>query len=100
MSDATKGQVLTWFQHAIISALIPPAIAALTAPWVMAPASVTVLIYFWGRELTNRADHIRAGNWETPEPGTGITPRIDMWGDLVGPATAAVAYVLATLVGL
>ena len=95
-----KGQVTTWLQHAAISALIPFIVAYLTEPWVAAPASITVLIYFWGRELTDRGNHKRAGDWDIPEASTGITPRIDFWGDLLGPATCAVCYTLATLLWL
>lgn len=92
------GQVRTWFEHALLAVLVPFLAGTVLGASAVVPVASLVFIGFWGRELRNRRDHIRAGDWDSPEAGTGVTPRVDMWGDLVGPLTALCAYTLNMVV--
>ena len=90
-------QFWTWTGHAAIAAVGPALVGWLT-PQPLLWASITstlTLAVFVGRELRDRRRH--AKSWNKPMDSSGVTPRIDMWGDLMGPATATVVYWTAWL---
>lgn len=46
------------------------------------------------REARDERAHKERGDWDTPS-AQGVTPRIDQWGDLIGPVTVFVTFVAA-----
>ena len=91
-----KRDTQTWVEHACIVAFgsfVAGAVnaslgfAAITA-WFLAAYFVFV------REVLDEAAHKAEGDWDIASP-QGVTPRIDQWGDLLGPCAVAVTYALA-----
>ena len=91
-----KRDTSTWIEHALIAAFgsfVGGAVNAslgfaVVTAWFLAGYFVLV------REVRDEARHREDGDWDTPSP-QGVTPRIDQWGDLLGPVAVAVTYTLA-----
>ena len=87
------GQYRTWFEHGIIAAAIPA-----LATWYTGDLAAGFVVSFFTtmvfiiREGKHYRDHVKAGDWTTPEPTTGITPQQDQLGDLVGPISVLMTY--------
>jgi len=97
MDGGMKRDTSTWAEHAAIATLGPFAVGLVNhSLGLVAFAAWALLAYFVGiREYLDRKMHLARGDWDTPSARDGVTPRVDRWGDLVGPVTAAVAYTLA-----
>ena len=93
-----RGQITTWYQHAFIAAAAPIVVVLVVGTYNAAlPTALVVGLFFWVREYLDEKAHRAAGDWETPEPGTGITPRADREGDMLGPWTVLLCYLLLEL---
>ena len=92
-----KRDTSTWFEHAAIATLGPFGVGFVNHSLGLAAfAACALLVYFVAiREYLDRKLHLARGDWDTPSSRDGVTPRVDRWGDLVGPTTAAVTYTLA-----
>ena len=91
-----KRDTQTWIEHACIVAFGSFVVGAVNASlgfavvasWVLAAYFVLV------RETIDELGHKIDGDWDVPSP-QGVTPRIDAWGDMLGPVAVAVTYALA-----
>ena len=91
-----KRDTQTWIEHACICAFGSFAVGAVNhslgfavlIAWVLAAYFVLV------RETIDELGHKIDGDWDTPST-QGVTPRIDQWGDMLGPCAVAVTYTLA-----
>ena len=92
-----KRDTSTWVEHAAIATLGPFVVGVVNHSLGLAAfAATALLVYFIViREHLDKKLHDVKGDWNTPSERDGVTPRVDRWGDLVGPATAAVTYTLA-----
>lgn len=92
-----KRDTSTWAEHAAIATIGPFLVGFVNASlWLAVFAAWALLVYFVAiREYLDRKMHRARGDWDTPSATDHVTPRVDRWGDLVGPTTAAVAYTLA-----
>ena len=93
----SRSDTHTWVEHAAIATIGPFIVGLINGSLGLAAFSACfLLVYFVAiREYLDRKLHIAKGDWDTPSAHDGVTPRVDRWGDLVGPVTAAVTYVLA-----
>jgi hypothetical protein len=92
-----KIQTTTWITHSIGAALVPFTVA-LFVPiehrWNSAVGtSLLILSLFVFKEEKDELAHKRGGDWRTPDD-QNITPLVDKYGDLLGPAVATVVYCL------
>ena len=91
-----KRDTQTWIEHAAIVAFGSFVVGAVNhslgfavvISWVFAAYFVFV------RERLDEWNHKIDGDWDTPS-AQGVTPRIDQWGDMLGPVAVAVTYTLA-----
>ena len=95
-------QTTTWITHALFTAVAPFLVSwgmpEHIRPLFLACAANIILGYFLVfREPANERAHREVGDYDTPDE-QGITPRIDQWGDLIGPAAVALAYTLSMLI--
>ena len=89
-----KRQPLTWYEHALIAAGIPIVVLLLT--WSFDAgllASCITLIVFFAREKQQELEHKRRGDWDTPD-ADGITPKMDLFADMVGPWAVTLTWLL------
>ena len=93
----SRSDTSTWAEHAAIATIGPFVVGWVNGSLGLAAfAAVALLAYFVViREYLDRKLHLARGDWDTPSATDHVTPRVDRWGDLVGPATAAVTYTLA-----
>ena len=93
----SRSDTSTWAEHAAIATIGPFVVGWLNGSLGLAAfAACALLAYFVViREYLDAKLHLARGDWDTPSATDHVTPRVDRWGDLVGPATAAVTYTLA-----
>lgn len=91
-------QTTTWITHAIATAFVPFVLGIVFQSLLLSTLVATILAgYFvFVREPADEAKHRAIGNYDVPD-AQGITPRIDQWGDVLGPISVAVTYWLALL---
>ncbi len=92
-------QTTSWVNHALVTLLVPFALAWLAEDRHRAAAffaALIALVFGVIKEREDKARHLAKGDYDKPD-GQGITPRIDRWGDTLGPAVVAFAYFLAWL---
>jgi len=92
-------QQVTWFQHGAIAFVLPMLFAVLTRTGQegVVITSWLLLLYFVIREERDERYHKKIGDWRSPEIGSGVTPYIDKFGDLLGPIVATLAFTGAWL---
>lgn len=92
-------ETTTWVTHAVATAFVPY-IASVFLPFKLIAAAVVasaIAAYFvFKKEPDDRAEHLGIGDYDTPN-AQGVTPRIDRWGDTIGPVAVAVTYWLSVL---
>ena len=90
-----KSDMRTWVEHALICVGASSLVGLVSGLGAAAFASVMWALYFtFVREALDEKLHKLDGDWDTPS-ASGVTPRIDQWGDLIGPWTAAVTFVIS-----
>ena len=88
-------QFQTWLGHDALAAFGPLPFFLVPLGWLgrflsVAIASTAILAIMVAREVRDWKTH--KGRLDKPMDASGVTPRIDAWGDLQGPLTATVCY--------
>ena len=98
------GQFGTWAGHAALT-IAAPALIGIIAPFsdtllTVAIASIPVLAFYIAREQGDERSHKARGDWTEHMGSSDVTPEIDQWGDLLGPAAVTSTFWVAWLLTL
>lgn len=97
-----NNQPVTWFAHGLITILFGTAIYSLTGSlfYKACASTLIVLAFFVPKEiLKDKKDHEKHGDWNKRDY-MGMTPMLDMYGDLGVPCVVAVSDIITFLVSL
>ena len=92
-------QYQTWVGHAALGVFGPAVVGVIGHLFGQDPlqfaasASLVNVLYFALREIRDVATHYN--HYDSPMDPSGVTPRTDTLGDMLGPLTATLCYTAA-----